>query len=42
MSAPFGIMQGVTRDDRAHAQELLECVMVTEVNVIASGARDSQ
>ena len=39
MSAPFGIMRGVTRDDRAHAQELLECVMVTEVNVIASGAR---
>jgi hypothetical protein len=32
-------MRGVTLDDRAHAEELLECVMITEVNVIASGAR---
>ena len=32
-------MRGVTRDDRVHAQELLECVILTEVNVMASGAQ---
>jgi len=29
-------MRGVTRDDRAHAQELLMCKMITEVKIIAS------
>jgi hypothetical protein len=30
-------MQGVTQHDYVHAQELLECKIITDVNVISSG-----
>lgn len=34
MSGPLVILQGVTPADQAHTQELLECKMITEVNVM--------
>ncbi len=34
MSGPLVILRGVTPADQAHTQELLECKMITEVNVM--------
>jgi hypothetical protein len=37
VSNTITIMQGVTHDDDAHAEELLECKSIIEVNIMLSG-----